>query len=245
MVAGKERRREKRIQPGVPVRVTGHEKDGTCWEELTEVLDASKGGVCFQVQHEVGVGQVLYLVAPFPPELRGFDDKSAAYKVYALVRHATENNGEWRVGLRSLGKVAPKGYDERPWTRYRLPSDAPRGDAGPGQAPSSKEDETPSTGVRRFERFEIFVGFLITPLDEKGLPSQGELGVSENISRGGARLKTSLDLEPGQHVHLKDTDSDFESRAEVRHNFVGPDGVRRVNVMFLDSQGPTHLLGKA
>jgi hypothetical protein len=202
------------------------------------------------LQHKVGVGQVLRLVGPFPAEVRRFDSEDPAYEVFALVRHAKQSDGQWHYGMRILGKVAPKGYEKRPWTRYRLPSDAGGGgaksppEAAPGAEKPAPEDSTPSSGVRRFERFEIFVGFVITPLDEKGLPCQGELGVSENISRGGARLKTGLDLEPGQLVHLKDTDSDFESRAEVRHNFVGPDGVRRVNVMFLDSQGPVHLLGK-
>jgi hypothetical protein len=243
-----DRRREERIALDIPVRVTGYERDGTSWEELTEVLDASRGGVLLVLQHEVGVGQVLRVVGPFPAEVRRFDSEAPAYEVYALVRHASQCDGQWRLGMRILGKVAPKGYEKRPWTRYRLPSDTPRGDAAPGLTPSSEEtskaDETPPSGVRRFERFEVFVGFMITPLDEKGLPCQGELGVSENISRGGARLKTGLDLEPGQHVHLKDTDSAFESRAEVRHSFVGPDGVRRANVMFLDSQGPVHLLGK-
>jgi hypothetical protein len=247
---GSERRREARVALEMPVRVTGYERDGTCWEELTEALDASLGGVSLLLRHEVGLGRVLRLVGPFPADLRRFDNEAPAYEVYALVRHAVPGDGEWRLGLRILGKVAPKGFEKRPWTRYRLPSDA-RAEAGkpPAAKPAAQEpppeDTTPPTGVRRFERFEIFVGFMITPLDEKGFPCQGELGVSENISRGGARLKTGLELESGQYVHLKDTDSDFESKAEVRHTFIGPDGVRRINVMFLGGEGPVHLLGKS
>ena len=42
-----ERRRDPRTGLSVPVRVNGHDPDGTAWEEMTATDDASYGGASF------------------------------------------------------------------------------------------------------------------------------------------------------------------------------------------------------
>ena len=68
-----DRRRDQRMGLSVPVRVRGHDPDGTPWEEMTATDDASYGGASFPLKHAHGVGQVLYISAPLPRNFRRYD----------------------------------------------------------------------------------------------------------------------------------------------------------------------------
>ena len=232
----------------LPIRVKGYWADGTSWEELTAIEDASSLGVSLALQHPAKIGQVVHLVMPLPRTIRQFDFYSPKYEIYGLVRHAGVKDEDWRLGVQFLSKEAPRGFEERPWARYGLPADVADEDVDeatitPPRLPPP--EPTPEPDVqRRFDRFDVFVGFMLEPVDETGQARPGELAVSENVSHGGARFKTSLDLNRGSIVAVSETESGFEARAEVRNSYVGPDGVRRINVMFLDGKSPDRLVGE-
>src|SRR5512139_2803215 len=108
----------------VPVRVTGHDPDGTQWEEMTATEDASFRGASFPLKHAHGVGQVLFLSLPLPRNFRRYDLAETSYKTYALVR----NTRSTRVaGVLFLGRIPPKGFSDAPGGRFRLPEDAKAG----------------------------------------------------------------------------------------------------------------------
>ena len=137
-------RRFGRIELEVPVRVHGHEQDGTVWQELTAIDDASSDGVSFVIRRRLEKGRVLRLVTPFPKSIRKFDESSPAYTIYGLVREALEREGGWRIGVQFLGKKPPRGFDERPWAAYLLPWD-PESEPPPAVSPVPiKADEDPT-----------------------------------------------------------------------------------------------------
>jgi curved DNA-binding protein CbpA len=73
--------------------------------------------------------------------------------------------------------------------------------------------------------------------------SKEERTVADNISRGGARVLTSMtDLKPGDKVALREISGDFATEAIVRNNFTGPDGIPRLGLEFHGNTAPDRLV---
>jgi hypothetical protein len=101
------------------------------------------------VTRTVALGQVLYLALPLPKRLRQFDLNDASYRVYALVRGIEHGTGRARIGVMFFGKFPPRGFHEKPWARFLLPSDSQMSrralDPWPGGGPSEGSD-SPAPG---------------------------------------------------------------------------------------------------
>jgi len=206
----------------VTVRVQGHDPDGTAWEEMTATDDASYGGASFPLKHTHGVGQVLSLSLPLPRNFRRYDLTETAYKIFALVRNTHAGaDGRHVAGVMFVGRVPPKGYEARPGGRYRLPDDPL---AGGAPAPRSER--------RHRERLQIFVSLRLRHVTASG--TMEEQTVSENLSRGGARVFTTLPVSAGEALTVTDLDDRVATEAVVRHVYVGPDRVTRLNLQFPD-----------
>jgi serine/threonine protein kinase len=96
---------------------------------------------------------------------------------------------------------------------------------------------------RRSTRLETPVNFMLRRTGSAGKVLQEERTVAENIGRGGARVFTSFpSMAPGDIVYLEQVDGPFKTRAEVRGTYVGKDGVRRLNLHFVDSPAPDYLV---
>jgi hypothetical protein len=217
----------------VTVRVLGHNPDGTQWEEMTATDDASYGGASFPLRHSHGVGQVLLLSAPLPRNFRRYDLAETSYKTYALVRNTRDTeNGNHVVGVMFLGRLPPKGFEARPGGRYRLPTD-PRTERTRPAASSPGEQ-------RRHERLQLFVNLRVKRPADTGVAE--EQTVTENVSRGGARVFTTLPVAKGETLTVTDLDDRAAAHADVRNVYVGPDGVTRLNLYFPDPRAFERLL---
>jgi len=231
-----ERRRDPRMGMNVTVRVLGHDPDGTAWEEMSATDDASYGGASFPLRHPHGVGQVLLLSAPLPRNFRRYDLAETSYKTYALVRNSrTTDNGGRVAGVMFLGRVPPKGFDVKPGGRYRLPTD-PRA----ARAPAAGE---PPGERRRHERLQLFVNLRLRRAGVAGVME--EQTVTENLSRGGARVFTTLPVSSGETLTVTDLEDTVAADAMVRNVYVGPDRVTRLNLHFPDARGFERLLQAA
>lgn len=231
-----ERRRDPRMGMNVTVQVRGHDPDGTAWEEMSATDDASYGGASFPLRHPHGVGQVLLLSAPLPRNFRRYDLAETSYKTYALIRNSrTTENGMHVVGVMFLGRVPPKGFDIKPGGRYRLPTD-PRA----AQAPATA---APPGERRRHERLQLFVNLCLKRAGVSGVME--EQTFTENLSRGGARVPTTLPVQPGETLTVSDVQGSAASEAVVRNVYVGPDRVTRLNLHFPDARGFERLLQAA
>jgi hypothetical protein len=230
-VSPSERRREPRKSLSVTVRVRGHDPDGAAWEEMTATQDASYGGASFPLKHPHGVGQVLSLSLPLPRNFRRYDVTETSYKIFGLVRHTrAAASGERVAGVIFIGRIPPKGYDARPGDRYRLPDD-PR--TGP----------TPAAERRVSERLQLFVNLRLRRLAPSG-PLE-EQTVTENVSRGGARVFTTLPVAEGETITVTDLAEKVAVDAIVRHAYAGNDRVTRLNLQFPDAAGFERLLQAA
>ncbi|HSB61805.1 MAG TPA: PilZ domain-containing protein [Vicinamibacteria bacterium] len=145
-----ERRRDTRHGMRLAVRVLGHLPGGATWDELTDTDDVSPGGASLSVKRSVELGQVLHLSLALPKRLRQYDLDDRIYRVYALVRGIVRRPDDQRVGVMFFGKFPPRGFREKPWARYLLPSDgeamaaaqkaAASADAAPDPAPRPDSD---------------------------------------------------------------------------------------------------------
>ncbi len=75
-----------------------------------------------------------------------------------------------------------------------------------------------------------------------GTVLQEEHTIAENISRGGARVLTTMSsLVVGDLIQIEEIGGSFKTRAEVRGTYLGKDNVRRLNLRFADAEAPARL----
>jgi hypothetical protein len=213
----------------LPVRVQGHDPENEPWEEMTTSDDASFGGASFPLRHALVSGQVLHLSLPLPKNFRQYATTEASYRAYALVRHVAKSGNVARVGVMFLGQKPPKGYDENPGGRFLLPSD-PR-----PPAPGQKER-------RRHDRVEVFLNLRLRRTDPSTGQVQEETTVTENVSAGGARVRTGMGVSKGEVLVVEEVGGSFRMRAEIRNLYIGKDGIPRLNLTFLDGILPDRIL---
>jgi hypothetical protein len=242
----RERRREPRLTLGVSVEVHGYEESGDVWREMALVENVSAGGVSFSLEREAFVGQVLRLDLALPRALRSYDEDAPTLRIYALVRHVALTADGCRVGTMFFGKEPPRGFESNPAGRYLLPWDVREGPPDRQEVLPFDEEAhpDPTHGRRRSERYELLVNLLVQQADEWGEVLKEELTVTDNLGRGGARIRTTLELKPGDLVYVRENAGGFETRAEVCGTSRGADGVCRLHLRFLDGRSPNHLIRK-
>jgi hypothetical protein len=136
------------------------------------------GGASFPLRHGHGVGRVLLLSAPLPCNFRRYDLAGTSYKSYALgTQLALDRQRHPRVGVMFLGAFRPG-----------LPGQARR----PRNCPPTRAGDN-----ARFEhlaRIGIATsGYSCAPeLKRRAWWAVEEQTVTENLSRGGARVFTTL-----------------------------------------------------
>jgi serine/threonine protein kinase len=143
---------------------------------------------------------------------------------------------EMAEALRKAQQKAKSGVPEDVAPTGGQPVIVPVGDLGATATPTPSER-------RRVTRLDIFVNLVIRRIGTAGTPLNEERTIAENIGRGGARVMTTISsLAPGDIVHLEEVGGPFKTRAEVRGSYKGKDGVRRLNLRFLDSPAPDYLV---
>lgn len=224
-MVSKERRKEPRMGLSLPVRVQGYGADGKSWEEMTSSEDASYSGCAFLLKHAVEIGQALYLSLPLPKRFRQYELTEASYHIYALVRDTSPAKSGQRLGVMFLGRQPPRGFAENPAGRFLLPEDAKPGPRDRRQQP----------------RLEVFLNLKLRRANG-GAGPQEEQTVAENLSRRGARVKTSLAVSRGEVLELEELGGAFRTRVQIKNVYIGKDNVPRLNLCFLDAEAPDRLV---
>jgi hypothetical protein len=91
-------------------------------------------------------------------------------------------------------------------------------------------------------RIQVFVNFTIQQVDEWGVVLQEELTVADNVSKGGARVMTSLSFHVGDVILVQEAGGGFATRAEVRAVTKVQSAIERLHLHFLDRQAPDRML---
>ena len=242
---GKERRARERLKLALPARVQVREDAETEWTEMTRLHDLTPFGVSFSLTRLVDVGRLVRLTLPMPRQLRCFDHVEDQYRVYALVRFmrvdfpAGASEPSVKLGVAFIGKRAPDSYQLDPKRRYEVFE--PEADGGLWKLlePSPIVGQT----VKKETRLNMPVEVTVELYDERWNITAREETVTENISRRGAAVYTSLRAERGSFVRLTSARYKTSAFAVVRAHRTGSDGIPRLHVEFMDQEWPLEEFG--
>jgi PilZ domain len=240
----KTKRVRERLALKLPVRVHCRETPDFEWTEMTRLIDVTPFGAGFTLKRPTERGRLLHMTIPMPRQLRVFDHVEDQYKVWALVRYMRPTIGEdqkpcFEVGVAFVGKRPPASYEEDPSRRYAIARRATE-TGMPELSERSEENVEPvKTGDQRSHtRHNIPVAISLETLNQKGEVDQAESTVTENISRRGATVFTSLDIPTGRFVRVSTAEYNLTIHAVVRGRSKGVGGMPRLHLEFIDREWP-------
>lgn len=240
-VVEKENRRIQRIALPLPVRVEVKLDSDLSWYEVTRLNDISAFGAGFLLKRPIKRGRLVLLTAPIPRQLRSFDYSEPQYKIWGLVRRCIPvgrniNEQEYSIGVAFTGKKAPEGYLEHPSRLYDLThrEDEGRGFWSLTEADLRADDSDLPKDLRKQTRYFIPEALKLEKVDDAGNVLFSESTVTENISLGGAAVFTTLDASPGTFLRVTSERFGVQILSVVRSSRIGPDGITRLHLEFID-----------
>jgi hypothetical protein len=214
------RRRCDRFNLSVPVLVAGYDGAGGKWQEVAKTVDVSRIGVAVKMRKRIRHGAVLHVTLPLPMKLRSHGFSDPGYNMYAIVRRVELARDEIRVvGLEFIGKNPPAGYLYKPWATFRTQKWT-----GPDRRLEPRE--------RRAE--PVVIEYLNESMKSLGRT----VAVTEDISRGGARICIKSPPPEFDLVKITNLDRTFDSLALVRNHYIEKDGFDRLCLQFVNNKWP-------
>jgi hypothetical protein len=137
-----------------------------------------------------------------------------------------------------VGKHAPAGYAANPATRYEINPAREMGELWRAH----EQGEGRTFVETRETRLTMPVEVVVEVLDEHGAITETEQTVTENISRSGAAVFTSLKVERGRFVRLRSARFSLAVLGVVRGRRKGADNIDRLHLEFVDRQWPLEIL---
>lgn len=247
---GKSRRLRERLRLSMPVKVECRESADFRWTEVTRLIDVTPFGARFTLERLTEAGRLLQLTMPMPRQLRCFDHVEPQYRIWAVIRNVRPHRPQGarpaerdapprtEVGVAFVGKRPPQSYEQDPSTRYDIRS------LTPGECAYDLTERRPpahdpgASGRAQETRLSMPLDVIIEAFDEQGAVQLREQTVTENISRRGASVWTTLPLERGRFVRLTSPAQRLSVTAAVRARRVGQDGVTRLHLEFVDREWP-------
>jgi hypothetical protein len=247
---GQSKRVRERLELALPVRVHGRDNEEVEWVERSRLLDVTPFGARFTLPRPTEPGRLLHLTLPMPRQLRCFDHVEDQYRVWALVRNikmvpAADEKGvaRFEVGVAFIGKRPPASYESNPTQRYDVAASATDSGLWGIQEMEQQDRAALAEKPRPETRHSMAIDVIVEVFDEKGHVSQKETTVTENISRRGAAVFTTLDAESGRFVRLTSAQYNISVVAAIRARRKGADGIMRLHLEFIDRQWPLEGIG--
>jgi PilZ domain len=241
---GKSRRMRERLELSLPARVFGRESEGHDWVEKSRLIDVTPFGARFTITRPTERGRLLHLTLPMPRQLRCFDHVEDQYRVWALVRNikmleaVNDKPVSYEVGVAFIGKRAPESYELDPTTRYDVAASVTETGLWSIYELEQARSHVPSDDPRPETRHHIPIEVIIEALNESGQVAASETTVTENISRRGAAVFTTLNVTRGSFVRMTSAQYKISVVAAVRARRTGENGIPRLHLEFVDKQWP-------
>lgn len=212
-----ERRVAQRFQLALPVRVSGHSREGGKWNEMTDTFDVSVSGALVRLVMPVRVGMILNVSMPMPTTLRNHAFFEADYEVYAIVRRVLPSGEEASlIGLEFLSGDPPAAYFEERWGIFNT------------ETVSGRERRA---AARVRDARTVTVEYFDVALNVVAL----ETATTEDISKTGIRVCVKNIPDKFALVKVTGKQGALESFATVTGRYVGDDGVERLCLKFVDA----------
>ena len=209
--------------------------------ENTRLFNINSRGANLLLANAPELGQLLQLQLPAANRAQGRG------VLWALVWAITPpdarlapgaGGGLHRVSVIFVGEEVPRGEGSAPRYTYLAEEDG----RFRLQRPQAEAAHSDGRAARRHSRIRIPVEVTLELLGEDGGVAACEQTVTENISRGGAAVLTSLVAAPRQLVRLTSESLGVAITAVVRTRRAGSGGVCRLHLAFIDGQWPIERL---
>ncbi len=233
-----------RLELSLPVRVFGRETEGHEWVEKSRLIDVTPFGARLTITRPTERGRLLHLTMPMPRQLRCFDHVEDQYRVWALVRNINmvealnDKPVRYEVGVAFIGKRAPESFEIDPTTRYDVAASVTETGLWSIYELEQAKGHVPSDDPRPETRHHIPIEVIIEALGENGQVAASETTVTENISRRGAAVFTTLNAPRGSFVRVTSAQYRISVIAAVRARRTGDNGIPRLHLEFIDKQWP-------
>ncbi len=204
------------------------------WKETAEVISVSPTGAGFYLKRPCKAGRLVSMMIPVEPELRAYDHDKELYRVWGLVQHchkiASDDPG-FHIGVAFVGRNAPESYKADPEQSYRI---CGMSDDGLWKIKEAAKEFKP----RRDTRFYTAIDHYLAVVDGHKTSLKGERATTENISKHGAAVRTTLDVHVGDRVKFINEQFDFSGLAVVCNRRDGSDGKSLLNLQFVENVFP-------
>ncbi len=240
----KSRRLRRRLELAIPVRVQGRDSADHEWTEMTRLIDVTPFGARLKLTRPTEVGRLLHVTIAMPRVMRCFDHAEDQYKVWSLVRNVNmlvpseKSPAVMEAGLAFVGKYPPASFLTDPVRRFEIRGASKSGLSVAREMVDEIVSEVAATDKRRETRHSIPVEVEVEVIGEKSDAPVIEKTVTENISRTGATVFTSLNIDRGRFVKITSEHYKVSIFAAVRARRVGPDGIARLHVEFAGAEWP-------
>ncbi len=215
--------------------IKGKDAEGESWKEVADVISFSPTGAGLFLPRECKAGRLISLMLPLPPQMRCYDHDKEFYRVWGLVQHShhskTDELDGYHVGVAFIGKNAPSTYHDDPSRNYRICG--MNGDGLWKVEPAKSEFKT-RRDVRYWQAIDIYLSLV----DKERKSLTGAKALTENLSKSGAAVFSSLDVGVGDRVKFISEQFDFSGLAVVCNRHEGKDGRMRLHLQFVDSLFP-------
>lgn len=241
--AGKRRRERQALQ--LPLQVECRESLDHEWTGSAQLLDVTPFGARIQISCPTEPGRLLHLALPLPRQLRCFDHEREKYFVWALVRHVrvvdTEQDRapEFEIGVAFVGKEPPLSFAADPARRYQIGPPDSEDSLWSVQERDEAEVREAGRQPRAEQRYNIEDEVIIEVYDASGRVHAREQARTENISRRGMAVLTSLNIVRGRYVRVRSTRYKMAVIAAVRRLRRSVDGSKHLHLEFVDQQWPS------
>ena len=221
--------------------VKGRKERDRQWKEVANLLTFSSTGASFNLERECAVGTLVSLMIPLPVHMRCYDFDKEFYQVWGLVQHcepmtASGEGEKFHIGVAFIGKNCPDSYRQNPRQYYRIAGVSEDGMWG------VEESKTPfkkRADVRFWKQIDLYLALI----DTKDGSSGGERTTAENISRSGAAVFTTMNVNIGDRVKFISEEYDFSGLAVVC-NRTTDDGRAKLHLTFVQNTFPVKTLMK-
>ncbi len=226
-------RRETSAFTSNTVIVKGKDDELNTWKEQTTLITVSRTGAGFFLSRACEVGRLLSLLTQIPTHLRSYHREREYYRVWGIVQHClpSSETGKFQVGIAFIGREAPSAYYHDVRRCFRIV-----GINDDGLWRVAKLDR--AFLKRKNTRFAcaLDVELIGSVVDQPGaipVPS-----VTEDISRCGTAVISSLKLNVGDSVRFKSDQPRFSALAVVRNLTRLGNEQYRINLEFIGAEFP-------
>jgi len=215
--------------------VDGYDENREPWKESADVTHYTASGAGLFLACPCEVGSLVQLTVPLPPHLRCYDHDQEMYQVWGLVQNCqmstSEDTAAYNVGVAFIGKTPPESYEADPTQQYRI---CGMNEDGLWNVTEAKGRFVARRELRYWKKIEMYLALIDSRRETIG----GERAITENISRNGAAVITTLDLVNGDRVKFISEEFDFSGLAVVCNSQQFDGGKRKLNLEFVETPFP-------